>query len=97
LETLYSENPEAKKVVQSYDWPPGGRLRIDFQDKYLRHPTPEGHTRVLILRLFRDNFNTFDGVEQLRIAKIIGDLIPRLNSMGIPTFFEVAKGDGSVD
>jgi len=92
--TLYSENPEIKKVVQSYDWPPGKRLKMEFVDKHFDVPTPEGHTRIMVLRLFRDNFNTFDGVEQLRIAKMVGDLIPRLHSMGIPTGFEVAPGDG---
>lgn len=86
--TLYSD--EVKRIVKSYDWPPGERLKIEFQDAWL------GQSQYLIFRIFRDNFSSFDGIEQLRIAKMIGDLIPRLNSMGIPTRFDVAPGDGRI-
>lgn len=88
--TLYSD--EVKRIVKSYEWPEGERLIIEFQDGYDVIEQP-----YLIVRLFRDNFNLFDGVEQLKIAKIINDLIPRLNAGGIPTVLDVAKGDGRLD
>ena len=94
MATLYSE--EVRKIIRSYPWPPGNRLRLEVDEEPLTAPTREGHMKCLTLVLFRDNFNSFDGVEQLRIAKIIGELIPRLNSMGIPTQLRVAKGDGRV-
>lgn len=94
METLYSD--EVKRVIRSYDWPPGNRLRMEVDEEPLTAPTKDGHTKCLTLVLFRDNFSSFDGTEQLRIAKIIGELIPKLNSMGVPTQLRVAKGDGRV-
>lgn len=88
--TLYSD--DVKRVIKSYDWPPGNRLRLDPVDG---HDDITG-TEYLVLRIYRNNFSSFDGVEQLKIAKIFSDLIPRLTTMGIPTILDVAKGDGLV-
>jgi len=89
--SLYSE--EVTKVVQSYEWPPGGRLTLEFVDGF----DASGVNPCLVIRMFRDNFIQFDGTEQMRIAHIMNDLIPRLISMGTPTRLEVAKGDGRVE
>lgn len=88
--TLYSD--EVRRIIRSYEWPEGDRLRLEVLDGY---DDATGQS-FLWLRMFRDNFIQFDGVEQLRIAKIMNDLIPRLISSGIPTRLEVAKGDGRV-
>lgn len=85
--SLYSE--EVKRIIQSYDWPEGNRLALEIgEEKDILDNS------VLVIRMFRDNFVTFDGIEQMRIAKIMNDLIPRLISTGVPTRLEVAKGDG---
>lgn len=87
--SLYSD--EVKKIIKSYDWPPGERLRLEIVEETDIQDSP-----VLVIKMFRDNFITFDGVEQMRIAQIMNDLIPRLTSTGTPTRLEVAKGDGRI-
>lgn len=88
--TLYSEN--VKRIIQSYDWPPGNRLKLEIVEEVDSLDNP-----VLVLKMFRENFILFDGVEQMRIAQIMNDLIPRLISSGVPTRLEVAKGDGQIE
>lgn len=90
--TLYSE--EVKRIINSYPWPDGDRLKVRVEELFFDVPTKDGHTSCLKIWLYSENFATFDGVEQLRIAKIINSLVPRLNAMGIPTIFDVDKGDG---
>lgn len=84
--TLYSE--DASRIIKSYDWPPGNRLWIDPADGVDAAGNP-----CLVLYIYRNNFIKFDGVEQLRIAKIFNELIPNLIDHGIPTRLEVVKGD----
>lgn len=83
--TLYSE--KASRIIHSYDWPPGNRLWLDPADGL-----DAGGNPCLVLYIYRDNFITFDGTEQLRIAKIFNSLIPQLISEGIPTRLEVLSG-----
>lgn len=84
--TLYSN--KAERIIKSYDWPPGNRLWLDPADGL----DAGGHP-CLVLYIYRNNFITFDGVEQMRIAKIFNELIPHLISEGIPTRLEVVNGD----
>lgn len=88
--TLYNE--DVKRIIKSYDWPPGNRLIIDPVDGYDENLGVE----FLELRIYRDNFIQFDGVEQQRIANIFNDLIPRLHLMGVNARFNVAPGDGRI-
>lgn len=84
--TLYSD--KAKRIIQSYDWPPGNRLWIDPADGL-----DAGSNPCLVLYIYRGNFITFDGVEQVRISKIFNELIPQLIAEGIPTRLEVVDGN----
>lgn len=88
--SLYSET--VKKIIGSYEWPPGKRLRLEIGEE-----TDVLDEPVLVLRIFRENFITFSGVDQMKIANIMNDLIPRLISSGVPTRLEVAKGDGQIE
>lgn len=45
----------------------------------------------LALRLYRDNFETFDGVDKQQIANKIGDIILRIRQKGVPCYMEVEK------
>ena len=84
--TMYSD--DVKRIIQSYDWPPGNRFWLDPADGF-----DAGGNACLVLYIYRNNFITFDGVEQLRISKIFNSLIPQLLELGVPTRLEVVKGD----
>lgn len=44
--------------------------------------------------LYRDNFNTFDGVDKLAISKIVGETINAIRKQGCPCYLAVEPGDG---
>lgn len=78
--TLYSD--EIQQIVRSYDWPKNLVVEIIEYEDYLG------------FRLFRDNFETFDGVEKEQIAKMVGAAIFAVRQKGCPCYMEVVKGDG---
>lgn len=80
--TLYSEEVQAR--LHSYTWP---RALIVDVVEYKDH---------LGLRLYRDNFETFDGVEKEFIAKQINGAITEIRKMGCPIYLEVEKGNGKL-
>lgn len=82
--SLYSD--EVKKMVRSYEWPKN--LMLDVQDGF----DEISHSEFLWIVLYRDNFITIDGVDQLRVSKMINDLIPRLIMAGVPTRLIVKPG-----
>lgn len=83
MATLYSE--EIKELVRSYSWP----KNLIFEIVEYRDPLPH-----LGFRLFRDNFETFDGVDKEVIAKMVGAAIVAVREKGCPCYLEVSKGDG---
>lgn len=78
--TLYSD--EVKALLRSYDWPTG--LIVDIIE----------YSDYIGVRLHRDNFETFDGVDKQFIAKQVGAAIEAVRKRGCPCYMEVVKGDG---
>lgn len=78
--SLYTD--EVKKTLSRFTWPKG--LIIDVIEY-------EDH---LGLRLYRDNFETFDGVDKEFIAKQVGGAITSVRQRGCPLYMEVAAGNG---
>lgn len=78
--TLYSD--EIKQLFRHYQWPTG--LIVDI----IEYPDYLG------VRLYRDNFETFDGVDKQFIARQIGASIEAVRKKGCPCYMEVVKGDG---
>jgi hypothetical protein len=75
--TLYSN--EIRNYIRSRDWP----LRLQWEvAEYEEH---------LAFRFFRDNFNTFDGEEQRRIAMMVREVMEKVRGDGIPIYMEVMK------
>lgn len=73
---------EIRTFVATRDWPKG--LAYLLEDKGL----------FIQFVLFRDNFNQFDGEDQLHIAKTVKEIMEKIRGMGVPCYLEVAKGDG---
>lgn len=78
--TLYSD--EIKSLLRNYNWPAG--LVVDIIE----------YSDYLGMRLYRDNFETFDGVDKQFIAKQVGGAIEAVRKRGCPCYMEVVKGDG---
>lgn len=76
--SLYDD--EAKKILRSYNWPKG--LVIDV----VEYTNPLPHLNI---RLYRNNFETFDGVDKEYISKMIGEAIMRVRKLGCACFLEV--------
>lgn len=83
MDSLYSA--EIKQFVESRKWPKGKRLRLEVVE----------YEDYLGFRLFRDNFNSFDGEDRLQIAMTIKEIMEKIRADGIPCYIEVAKGDGN--
>lgn len=81
MNSLYTD--EVRVIVRTQPFPEG--LAIEIAEY-------EGH---LGFRLFRDNFETFDGVDKQYIAGLVGATIKRIRDVGIPCYLEVAKGNGA--
>ncbi len=79
-DTLYSL--EIRRYLLQRKWPKG--LIVDT----VEYPTH------IALRLYRDNFNSFGGVDQLSISQLVGETINAVRSQGCPCNLEVAPGDG---
>lgn len=80
MTTLYSD--EIKKYIRSRQWPAGLKIELVEYELYLG------------MRLFRDNFNSFDGEDKLQIAMMVKECMEKIRGDGIPIYMEVAKGDG---
>lgn len=80
MNSLYTD--EVKQIVRLPQWPDTLAMEVVEYDTHLG------------LRLFRDNFETFDGVEKEVIAKTIGDVILKVRALGVPMYLEVARGHG---
>ena len=80
MTTLYSD--DIKKYVRGRQWPAGLIYEIVEYEFHLG------------MRLFRDNFNAFDGEDKLQIAMMVKECMETIRKMGIPIYMEVAKGDG---
>jgi len=80
LSNLYSD--EAKRVLHSYEWPADLVIEIvEYEDH-------------MGFRLFRDNFESFDGVDKEFIAKQVGGAITAVRKLGCPMYLEVSRGHG---
>lgn len=80
--TLVTE--EVKKILRLPEWPSGLIIELVEYEHYIS------------LRLFRDNFESFDGEDKRHIAGIVGQTIKKIRDIGIPCYLEVEKGDGNV-
>lgn len=78
--SLYST--EVKQTLGRFEWPKGLIIDVVEYDNHLG------------LRLYRDNFETFDGVDKEFIAKQIGGAIAAVREKGCPLYLEVARGNG---
>lgn len=78
--TLYSK--EIMQYIHTRQWPRGLKIEVVEYEEYLG------------LRLFRDNFNAFDGEDRLQIAMMVKEVMEKVRADGIPIYMEVAKGDG---
>lgn len=82
MDSLYSN--EIRQYIKSRNWPKGKRLDIEIVE----------YEDYLGFRLFRDNFNSFNGEDRLQIAMMIKEIMEKVRGDGIPCYLEVAKGDG---
>lgn len=79
-ETLYSD--EIKRFLRQVPWTKGLVLDVIEYDTHLA------------IRLYRENFETFDGEGKKAISKLIGETINAVRKQGCPIYLEVAAGNG---
>lgn len=75
---------EVKQILRLPQWPKGLVIEIVEYEFHIS------------LRLYRDNFERFDGTDKRHIAGLVGETINRIRGIGVPCYLEVEKGDGSV-
>lgn len=80
MESLYDDS--IKQFIHTRPWPKGLIVEVVEYEEYLA------------LRLFRNNFSAFDGVDQLYTAGLIQEVINGVRQSHIPCYLEVAPGDG---
>lgn len=81
--SLYTD--EVRHYIRTRPWPKNLLMEVhEFDD-----PAP-----FLRLVFFRDNFSSFDGIDQKYIASQVNDLMVKIRKDGIPIYMEVAEGDG---
>jgi len=68
---------EVRELLHSYKWPKGLIVHVV---EYQNH---------ISLRLYRDNFITFDGVDMEYVAKVINEALSKINKLGCPCLLEV--------
>lgn len=78
--SLFSD--EIRMFIRTRDWPRGLAYEVVEYEEHLS------------LRLFRDNFNAFDGEDRLQIAMMVKEVMEKIRKDGIPIYMEVAKGNG---
>jgi len=72
--TLYSD--EVRNFIRTRDWPRGLAWEVVEYPDYLG------------FRLFRDNFNSFDGEDRLQIAMMVKEVMEKIRKDGIPIYME---------
>lgn len=80
VESLYSN--ELRVFVRTRNWPRHLAWEVVEYDEHLG------------FRLFRDNFNSFDGEDRLQIAMMVKEVMEKIRGVGIPIYMEVVKGNG---
>lgn len=89
MDSLYSD--DISKYLHSRDWPQSFRWRIiEINDT-------EWGRRYLNFQVFRDNINAMDGVDKLRVAKLMQEALMYVSKHGTPIYTQVVRGDGSVE
>lgn len=84
---------EIRQYIKSRPWPSlnGQRPKIEvMQNDYVGD---EFFPHVEFI-MYRDNFNMFDGEQQMMIAGIMQEIHKKLRDSGIPTTLEVKAGVG---
>lgn len=79
---------EISQAFHSRKWPKG--LRADIVERI----TAQTGDPYLQLVFYRDNFNSFDGEDQLQIAMMVKEFMEKVRAMGVPIYMAVQKGDG---
>lgn len=80
MNSLY--NKEVKQFVFTRDWPK--HLVFDI----IEYMDPQPYLQFVF---YRDNFNTFDGPDQLQIANMVNEVMMKLRNDGIPCYLEVKR------
>lgn len=80
MQSLYSK--KIGHYIRTRTWPPGLVYEIVEYKDYLG------------FRLYRDNFNSFDGEDKLQIAMMVKEVMEKIRASGIPIYMEVQKGGG---
>lgn len=80
MQTLYSD--EIRNYIYTRAWPTRLLFEIVEYEEYLG------------FRLFRDNFNRFDGEDRRQIAMMVKEVMEKVRADGIPIYMEVVSGDG---
>ena len=78
MDSLYSR--EISVFLHSLPWPD----ELDFV-------VTEEETHLQFI-LFRDNFSSFDGVDQMHIAGLVKQFMEKVRGMGVPIYMQVEKG-----
>lgn len=86
-ESLYT--PEISAIFHSLRWPKNFKVQI-VQRK-------AADDLFLQFIIFRDNFESFDGVDKNQIALMVKEFMEKVRKMGVPIYMEVAKGDGRAE
>lgn len=78
--SLYTD--DIRQVVRSRNWPKSLIWEIvEFED-------------CLKFKLYRENINSLDHDNKLRLAGILNDTLNTIRDKGVPIYTWVAKGDG---
>lgn len=81
MTSLYTD--EVKQIVHAFPLPPGMLADIVEYDLYLG------------FRLYRDNFETFDGEQKKFASEQIQRIFSSVRGMGCPFYLEVVAGNGT--
>jgi hypothetical protein len=74
VSSLYTD--DVQKFITTRDWP------LKLQWEVVEYEDSLG------FRLFRDNFNSFDGEDRLHIAMMVKEVMEKIRKMGIPIYME---------
>lgn len=80
MESLYSD--EIRNYIRTRSWP--ARLLYEIVE----------YNDYLGFRLFRNNFNSFDGEDRLQIAMTVKEIMEKIRADGIPIYMEVVRENG---
>ena len=80
MDSLYSD--EIRRYINTRSWPKRIVWEVIEYEGYLG------------FRLFRDNFNAFDGEDRMQIAMMVKEIMEKIRKDGVPIYMEVAAGNG---